>query len=143
MNVPLTAAGIGEKILKITDTSGQDVKLAPKSHRNRNIMGGSAVLGILVALWVLVPAFNRWASASVTVPLDRLRVATVVRGDLVRDVSVQGRVVAAVSPTLYASASGTITLLVEAGAVVVEGQALAEIASPELTSTLETGSGNL
>ena len=69
--------------------------------------------------------------------MDRLRVATVVRGDLVRDVSVQGRVVAAVSPTLYASASGTITLLVEAGAVVEEGQALAEIASPELTSTLE------
>jgi HlyD family secretion protein len=100
-------------------------------------MGGTAVLGFLVVLWVLVPAFNRWASASITVPMDRLRIATVVRGDLVRDVSVQGRVVAAVSPTLYASASGTITLLVEAGAVVVEGQALAEIASPELASTLE------
>ena len=100
-------------------------------------MGGTAVLGFLVVLWALVPAFNRWASASITVPMDRLRVATVVRGDLVRDVSVQGRVVAAVSPTLYASASGTITLLVEAGAVVVEGQALAEIASPELASTLE------
>jgi len=100
-------------------------------------MGGTAVLGFLVVLWVLVPAFNRWASASITVPMDRLRIATVVRGDLVRDVSVQGRVVAAVSPTLYASASGTITLLVEAGAVVEEGQALAEIASPELASTLE------
>ena len=100
-------------------------------------MGGTAVLGFLVVLWALVPAFNRWASASITVPMDRLRIATVVRGDLVRDVSVQGRVVAAVSPTLYASASGTITLLVEAGAVVVEGQALAEIASPELASTLE------
>jgi HlyD family secretion protein len=100
-------------------------------------MGGTAVLGFLVVLWALVPAFNRWASASITVPMDRLRIATVVRGDLVRDVSVQGRVVAAVSPTLYASASGTITLLVEAGAVVEEGQALAEIASPELASTLE------
>jgi HlyD family secretion protein len=119
------------------------VQLAPKSQRNRNIIGGTAVLGVLVALWIIVPAFNRWASATVTVPLDRLRIATVVRGDLVRDVSVQGRVVAAVSPTLYASASGTITLLVEAGAVVTEGQALAEIISPELTSTLEQAQSTL
>jgi HlyD family secretion protein len=90
-----------------------------------------------------VPAFNRWATASVTVPLDRLRIATVVRGNLVRDVSVQGRVVAAVSPTLYASAAGTITLLVEAGAVVEEGQILAEIVSPELTNTLQQAQSTL
>lgn len=79
---------------------------------------------------------KRWASATVSVPLDRLRVATVVRTDLVRDVSVQGRVVAAVSPTLYASAPGTITLSVEAGAVVSEDQVLASIASPELMNQL-------
>jgi len=67
----------------------------------------------------------------------------VVRGNLVRDVSVQGRVVAAVSPTLYASAAGTITLLVEAGAVVEEGQILAEIVSPELTNTLQQAQSTL
>ena len=89
-----------------------------------------------MAAWLVVPVVKRWASATVTVPLDRLRVATVVRTDLVRDVSVQGRVVAAVSPTLYASAPGTITLNVEAGAVVSEGQVLATIASPELTNQL-------
>ena len=105
-------AHLGAK-LKISDTSAQDVQLAPPSHRNRNIVGGTAVLMFLVVLWVMVPAVKRWASASVTVPLDRLRIATVVRGDLVRDVSVQGRVVAAVSPTLYASAPGTITILIE------------------------------
>lgn len=60
-----------------------------------------------------------------------------VREDLVRDVSVQGRVIAAVSPTLYASASGTITLEVEAGSAVREGQVLATIVSPELTSELQ------
>ena len=129
--------------LNISDTSGQDVQLAPKSHNKRNIIGGTAVLGLLAALWIIVPAFNRWAAASVTVPLDRLRIATVVRGNLVRDVSVQGRVVAAVSPTLYASAAGTITLLVEAGAVVEEGQILAEIVSPELTNTLQQAQSTL
>jgi HlyD family secretion protein len=75
--------------------------------------------------------------------MDRLRIATVERGKLVRDVSVQGRVVAAVSPTLYATASGTITLLVEAGAVVAEGQVLAEIVSPELTNTLQQAQSSL
>jgi HlyD family secretion protein len=77
---------------------------------------------------------NRWASATVTVPLERLRIAEVTRGDLVRDVSVQGRVIAAISPTLYAPAAGSITLQVEAGATVVEGQVLAVIDSPELTN---------
>ena len=129
--------------LNISDTSGQDVQLAPRSRNKRNIIGGTAVLGLLAALWIIVPAFNRWATASVTVPLDRLRIATVVRGNLVRDVSVQGRVVAAVSPTLYASAAGTITLLVEAGAVVEEGQILAEIVSPELTNTLQQAQSTL
>jgi len=85
----------------------------------------------------MVPAINRWANATVTVPLDRLRIATVTREDLVRDVSVQGRVIAAVSPTLYAPAPGTITLMVDAGAVVEEGQVLAVVDSPELTNQLQ------
>ena len=94
------------------------------------------MLAVLVMAWLATPAVKRWASATISVPLDRLRVATVVRTDLVRDVSVQGRVVAAVSPTLYASAPGTITLSVEAGAVVSENQVLAHIASPELMNQL-------
>lgn len=87
--------------------------------------------------WLAAPAVQRWANATVTVPLDRVRIATVTRGDLVRDVSVQGRVVAAVSPTLYATAAGTITLKVEAGEAVTEGQVLASVDSPELTNQLQ------
>ena len=123
--------------LKISDTSGQDVELAPRTHRNRNLIGGSALLGILILAWITIPAINRWASATVTVPLDRLRIAEVTRDDLIRDVSVQGRVVAAVSPTLYATAPGTITLMVDAGAVVEQGQVLAVVNSPELTNQLQ------
>ncbi len=59
------------------------------------------------------------------------------RGDLVQDVSVQGRVVAAVSPTLYASAAGTITLEAGAGEQVFEGQVIATVVSPELTNELQ------
>ena len=90
--------------MKIADTSAQDVQLAPRSKRTRNLIGGGSILLLLVALWVAIPALNRWSSTSASVPYDRLRIAEVVRADLVRDVSVQGRVVAAVSPTLYAPA---------------------------------------
>jgi HlyD family secretion protein len=94
-------------------------------------------LVVIAAVWMAIPTVQRWANASVSVPIDRVRTATVQRGDLVRDVSVQGRVVAAVSPTLYASASGTITLEVDAGERVLEGQVLASVVSPELTNTLQ------
>jgi HlyD family secretion protein len=92
------------------------------------------LLLVLVAIWALVPIAQRWATSSVTVPFDRLRIAEVTRGDLVRDVSVQGRVVAAISPTVYATAAGSITLQVDAGASVDEGQILAVVDSPELNN---------
>lgn len=100
-------------------------------------MGGTAVLVLLVFVWAAFPWVQRWADASISVPYERIRVATVTRGDLVRDVSVQGRVIAAVSPTLYATASGSITLNVEAGAQVHAGQILAEVDSPELANQLQ------
>ena len=118
--------------LKIADTSGQDVALAPQRGHRRKLIAGGALLLLLIVLWMIVPAINRWATSSVTISAERLRIAEVTRGDLVRDVSVQGRVVAAVSPTLYASAPGSITLEVEAGASVMEGQVLAIVDSPEL-----------
>ncbi len=122
--------------LKIADTSAQDIQLQPKSKRNRNIVSAGTLLVVITLIWMALPSFQRWSSASVTVPLERIRIASVVRADLVRDVSVQGRVVAAVSPTLYATAPGRITLLVEAGANVEKGEILATIDSPELASRL-------
>ena len=123
--------------MKIADTSAQDIQVAPKNTKKRKIYGGSAILFALVLIWAAVPAVSRWANASVTVPFERLRIAEVVRGDLIRDVSVQGRVVAAVSPTLYATAPGTISLMVEAGSSVEKDQVLATINSPSLSNQLQ------
>ena len=95
------------------------------------------MLVIIVLAWLAAPLIQRWANATISIPFDRVRVATVTRGDLVRDVSVQGRVVAAVSPTLYSTASGTITLNVDAGERVIEGQVVAIVDSPDLASLLE------
>ncbi len=123
--------------MKIADTSAQDVTIEKGSSRTRWMLAaGAALVLVLIAVWA-VPAVQRWASSSVTVPLDRLRIATAEVDDLVRDVSVQGRVVAAVAPTLFAPAEGIITLQVEAGAEVTRGQVLAVLESPELQNRLQ------
>ncbi len=129
--------------MKIADTSAQDVKLAPKGNRARNLIGGGSILAVLVVLWVAIPALNRWSSTSASIPYDRLRIAEVIRADLVRDVSVQGRVVAAVSPTLYAPAAGTLSLRVEAGASVEVDEVLAVVDSPELENELKQAQASL
>ena len=119
------------------------MQLAPRDPRRKWLaLAGIAVVAI--ALIVLAaPAVQRWANATVSVPAERVRTAVVQRGDLVRDVSVQGRVVAAVSPTLYASASGTITLNVEAGEQVEAGEVLAVVNSPELNNQLQQAEASL
>jgi HlyD family secretion protein len=62
---------------------------------------------------------------------------TVSRGDLLRDVSVQGRIIAADHPTLVSPVEGIVSLLVRAGDVVRQGDTLARIDSPELHNRLE------
>jgi len=122
--------------MKITDTSAQDVVLAPKS-RTKIIVASLAVAILLAtASWFALPIMSRWAQAQDSVSIDRLRIATVSRGDFVRDVSVQGRIVAAISPTLYATQSGTITFAVESGDSVKSDQILASIESPEIQNQL-------
>jgi len=53
------------------------------------------------------------------------------------DVSVQGKIVAAVSPTLYARSAGTVSLEIHAGDKVEHGDVLATIESPELANKLK------
>jgi HlyD family secretion protein len=133
----------GGRKLKIADTSAQDVRLAPRDpRRNQLILAGIGV-AVIASILFAAPWVMRWADATVSVPIDRVRTAVVTRGDLVRDVSVQGRIVAAVSPTLYATASGNITLKVDAGEQVVAGQVLAQVDSPDLASTLQQADSTL
>lgn len=123
--------------MKIADTSAQDVTLEEKPRTRQRLILAASVLALFAIVWVSMPLVQRWASSSISVPRDRLRLAVVTRADLVRDVSVQGRVVAAVSPSLFAPADGTITLLVEAGASVSKDQVLATLNSPELQNRLQ------
>jgi HlyD family secretion protein len=124
-------AAIGEPFIR--DTSAQDVVVdpGPRARRRRLILIGAATgaLALVIALVLLV---RSWASTTVVVPRDRVRIAAVTRGTFVRDIAAQGTVVVANSPTLFASAVGTVTFAVKAGDVVGEGQVLATVDSPSL-----------
>lgn len=124
-----------KKIVGIRDTASQDVVLdnRPRRKRKRLILIGSGVV-VLIVLALLVPAVIRMLSAEASVSASRLGFATVERGSFVRDIAADGQVVAAVSPTLYATSAGSVTLKVNAGDTVKTGQVLAVVASPELSS---------
>jgi HlyD family secretion protein len=120
--------------LKITDTSAQDTAITPQKSAGAYARVGLLLLTIIIALVILYPYFSRWSDSSMSVSADRIRIGTVKRGDFVRDLSIQGRVVASISPKLYSPAQGTITFLVDAGDSVLQDQILATIDSPELTN---------
>jgi HlyD family secretion protein len=115
----------------IRDTSAQDVPITGTTHKPwlKWLLGGGLVA---VLLTTLVSTLATWMSADASVAADRIRTAVVERGDLVRDLNVQGRIVAANSPTLYSPATGVVTLEVVSGDSVDEGQVLAVLDSPEL-----------
>ena len=120
----------------IRDTLAQDRPLAATPAWRKRLpwaIGGSLLLGLLA--WA-APHLGRSLSATQSFSLARLTVADVERGPLVRDVAGEGKVVAAVSPTLYAGNAGTVSVLVQAGDPVKRGQALARIESPELKARL-------
>lgn len=120
----------------IRDTAAQDRVLVadPRDRRTRLLRNGAFAAIALVVLALLLPGLLDVLSATRSVSAERLRVATVERGLLVRDLAVQGRIVAAVSPTLYAPAAGTVGFLVQPGDEVELGAPLAELSSPELAS---------
>jgi len=120
----------------IRDTSAQDRVLSSSQTRpawRRWVWpaAGGALLLVGIAF-----AARGWLAGTASVDGARLRIAEVTRGDLVRDIAADGRVIAANSPTLYAVAGGVVTLKVVAGDKVTKGQPLAEIDSPELRSKL-------
>ena len=120
----------------IVDTSTQDRPLPARSKRRRYSAFATVMVATVAALAWLWPTLTQRLSAGSSVSLARLAVAQVEVGPLTRDVAGEGKVVAAISPTLYASYAGTVNLLVQAGDTVKNGQALARIASPELLARL-------
>ena len=119
------------------DTSGQDRVLTPVSKKKYTIIAAAAGVLLLGGLaWYASPGLSNLLNTDMTVSRQELRFATVERGDVRRDVAVQGRIVTANSPALFAPAPGTVYLQVKPGDPISEGQIVATIISPELNNQL-------
>lgn len=116
-------------------TENQDNAIAPSKHpwyRQRwiQLSVGGATLATALIGWLL----HAWSISNHVVAERRLRIVTVASGHFVRDVAAQGTVIAAVNPTLFAVAPGTVSYTVRAGDTVTKGQVLATLDSPELNN---------
>lgn len=128
---------IPKEPLILRDTAGQDRLLERPNRWVRYRTPAIVLIAVALALGTLLLSALRLSPAGTSVSRERLSIATVERGTFVRDVVADGQVVAAVSPTLYASVPGLVTLEVHAGDTVTKGQELATIESPDLTAKLE------
>jgi HlyD family secretion protein len=112
-------------------TQSQDRAIAAGKDRKQLLKRWGVIAGIAcAALLLVVWSARSWFSSERIIPKERLRVATVERGPFVRDV-------AAVSPTLFAEAPGTIIYKVRAGDVVKTGDVLGSVDSAALLNEYE------
>jgi HlyD family secretion protein len=119
-------------------TESQDRAVATATNRRPIprrywIIAGVAAVLLLLVVW----SARAWLSSEKVIPRDRVRTAVVERGPFVRDVAATGIVVAAISPTLFAEAPGTIIYKVRAGDTVKAGDVLGIVESAALTNEYE------
>ncbi len=119
----------------IQDTSAQDVTIdKPKFHFTLKWV---SIIALAVSFLILIlNAVLNWSSSARSVDRSRIRIATVERGHFIRDIALNGVIIAANSPKLYAPAVGNVTLKVNPGELVTKNQLLAVVSSPELTNRL-------
>lgn len=120
----------------LRETNAQDRAIEPEvlwKRRPRLVIGLACGL---IGIGLLIIYILKYLHAGVSLDRSRLTIATVERGTFTRDIVVEGQVVAAVSPTLYANASGTLELKAKAGDVVSRDQLIATVSSPELVAKL-------
>jgi len=120
----------------IADTSGQDL-LLKKSGVQPKTLGIMTLIGGLVAAmaWSFYYFYSTSEVDEIVVE-GELHFATVERGDFLKDLLAQGRVITANSPTLFSPEQGFVQLKVKAGDRVMEGQLLVEVVSPGLEEHL-------
>jgi HlyD family secretion protein len=122
----------------IQSSSAMDRPVEKKGRlsRRQKIWTGIGIV-VLVSAAVIYPSMRRWAASETSIDAARVRLGAVTRGDLIRDVSVQGSIVAAFRPTLIAPARGIVRVEAKPGRVVASGDPLMTVDSPEVESRLE------
>lgn len=120
---------------RVRGTEAQDTRLTDSGNTKRRRLGLYAgVAGAVALVGAFIWLGHSWSNSAHVISRERLRTATVSRGHFVNDVAAEGTVVAAVNPTLFAIAPGTVSYSVHAGDTVTKGQVLATLDSPQLTN---------
>ncbi|MEW6999285.1 efflux RND transporter periplasmic adaptor subunit [Colwelliaceae bacterium BS250] len=120
----------------IAGTNSQDevISVTKKSLPIKPIV---ALVVIAVIIYSMLPTLTQWYSSIPSVNANKLTTAAVIRGELIRDVSVSGKAVAANAPQLYSTEVGKITLLAKPGEAVSLNQVVAQLISPELDALIK------
>jgi len=123
--------------MKIQDTSAQDISrnVKPQRFRRKLVLALAGISLLLAASSLLL--WQSGPQAALVIPRQQVQIATVSRGDFVRDLAVQGKVVAASAPTLFSQQAGQIRLLKQPGEAVTLGDLLAVIDSPALENEVK------
>ena len=121
----------------IQGTENQDIQIQPTKARQwrRPVLATLFMAGVCYISYSLLAASS--AQASLVLPKDQVQLAIVERGSFTRDLSVQGRVVAANAPTLFSQEAGQVQYLKQPGEAVQLGDLLAVVSSPALDNELE------
>jgi len=120
----------------IEGTSGQDEVVATnsKSKFYKVLLAFFALCGLA---YISTPILSQWYSSTPTIAVKTVQIETVIRGDLIRDVVVSGKAVAANAPQLYSTEIGKITLFAKPGEAVTLNQIVAKLVSPELDAMIK------
>ena len=120
------------------DGQGQDVVLENVSpNRTKKWIISIAALAAVACLYTVYQFTYAFLSADTYFNRAKLRTAVVQAGRFERNVPVEGEVVSTRNATLYAEATGHVSLRVKEGEAVSKGQLLAELDNPELASELD------
>jgi HlyD family secretion protein len=120
----------------IADTQSQDeIVLTPNKNFPKKLI--LILVVTLTLLYATFPTISQWYSSIPSVENDSLTIGSVIRGELVRDVAVSGKAVAANAPQLYNTEKGQITLLAKPGETVLQNQIVARLVSPELDALIK------
>lgn len=121
----------------IKGTEQQDVRIE-KVPQTPVLKLAAAFAGISLLLWGSYQLmFSTGANAAMVLARSEVQTAVVSRGDFVRDLAVQGKVVAANAPTLVSQQDGLVRFVKQPGEAVTIGDLLAVVESPSLENEVK------
>lgn len=121
----------------IKGTEQQDVRIE-KAPKTPLLKMAAACAGISLLLWGSYQLlFSTGANAAMVLARSEVQLGQVSRGDFVRDLAVQGKVVAANAPTLVSQQDGLVRFVKQPGEAVTIGDLLAVVESPSLENEVK------